>query len=90
VRHHEYKYNAIGSVHISDWSMLTGIREAIRYIVKGDGFVMTGHKRNLRRGKMASSASQPKRGAPRKASHDMSVVYEILGNPNSTKSPDGQ
>ena len=88
VRRHEYKYNAIGSVHISDWSMLMGIRDAIRYIVKGDGFVMTGHKRNLRRGNMKSSASQPKRGAPRKASHDMSVVYGILGNPNGTKSPD--
>lgn len=80
VRRHEYPYNAIGSVHISDWSMLMGIREAIRYIVKGDGFVMTGHKRNLRRGEMKSSGPEPKRGAPRKASHDMSLVYEILGN----------
>jgi len=90
VRRHEYPHNAIGSVHISDWSMLMGIRDAIRYIVKGDGFVMTGHKRNLRRGNMKSSASEPKRGAPRKASHDMSVVYGILGNPNSTKPVDDQ
>jgi Inovirus Gp2 len=90
VRRHEYPYNAIGSVHISDWSMLIGIRDAIRYIVKGDGFVMTGHKRNLRRGKMKSSASQPKRGAPRKPSHDMSLVYGILGNPNKTKPVDDQ
>jgi hypothetical protein len=90
VRRHEYVHNAIGSVHISDWSMLTGIREAIRYIVKGDGFVMTGHKRNLRRGKMQSSASRPKRGAPRKALHDMSLVYGILGEPNTTKPVDDQ
>ena len=88
VRRLDYEYNAIGSVHISDWSMLMGIREAISYIVKGDGFVMTGHKRNLRRGNMKSLASGPKRGAPRKASHDMSLVYRILGNPNGTKSPE--
>lgn len=84
-RRHQYKYNALGSVHLSDLRMLMGIREAIRYIVKGDGFVMTGHKRNLRRGRMTSSSSQPRRGAPRKGSHDMSLVYEILGNPNNTK-----
>ena len=89
-RRHKYPHNAIGSVHISDWSMLMGIREAIRYIVKGDGFVMTGQKRNLRRGNMKSSASEPKRGAPRKASHDMSIVNEILGNPNNTKPVDDQ
>jgi len=90
VLRHEYVHNAIGSVHISDWSMLIGIKKAIRYMVKGDGFVMTGHKRNLRRGKMQSSASRPKRGAPRKASHYMAVVYGILGNPNNTKTVDDQ
>lgn len=81
VRRHEYKYNALGSVHLSDWRMLMGIREAIRYIVKGDGFVMTGHKRNLMRGTMKQSGSQPKRGAPRKMGHDMTFVDEILSNP---------
>lgn len=80
-RRHEYKYNAIGTVHISDWSMLMGIREAIRYIVKGDGFVMTGHKRNLRRGNMKPRVEQARRGAPRKDGHDMSLVHAILGNP---------
>jgi hypothetical protein len=89
-RRHEYKYNAIGNVHISDWRMVMGIREAIRYMVKGDGFVMTGHKRNLRRGKMNSPPSQTKRGAPRKALHNMFVVYDILGKPNNTKAVNGQ
>lgn len=89
-RRHQYKYNALGSVHLSDWRMLMGIREAIRYIVKGDGFVMTGHKRNLRRGNMESSAFQPKRGAPRKASHDMCLVDQILGDLNNIKSLDDE
>lgn len=85
VRRHDYKYNALGSVHISDWRMLLGIREAIRYLVKGDGYVMTGHKRNLMRGNMKKqSGSKSKRGAPRKDGHDMSLVYGILGNPNIT------
>lgn len=78
VRRHEYKYNALGSVHLSDWRMLMGIREAIRYIVKGDGFVMTGHKRNLMRGKMEKHGAQPKRGAPRRDGNDMSLVNRIL------------
>lgn len=78
VRRHEYKYNAIGTVHISNRSMLIGIREAIRYMVKGDGFVMTGHKRNLRRGTMKPRQDQPKRGAPRKGEHDMALVNRIL------------
>jgi len=80
VRRFEYKYNALGSVNVRDLRMLLGIREAIRYLVKGDGFVMTGHKRNLTKGIMPSRRQQPKRGAPRKASNDMSLVNEILGN----------
>ena len=80
VRRHEYEYNALGSVHLSDCRMLMGIREAIRYLVKGDGYVMTGHKRNLMRGTMKQSGSKPKRGAPRKMAHDMTLVNEILGN----------
>ena len=59
-----------------------GIREAIKYMVKGDGYVMTGHKRNLMRGNMKKqSGSKSKRGAPRKLGHDMILVDEILGNP---------
>lgn len=82
VRRHQYKYNALGSVHISNWRMLMGIREAIKYMVKGDGYVMTGHKRNLMRGNMKKqSGSKSKRGAPRKLGHGMSLVDEILGNP---------
>lgn len=82
VRRHQYKYNALGSVHIRNWRMLMGIREAIKYMVKGDGYVMTGHKRNLMRGNMKKqSGSKPKRGAPRKVGHDMILVDEILGNP---------
>lgn len=81
VRRHLYKYNALGSVDISDARMLMGIREAIRYLVKGDGYVMTGHKRNLMRGTMKQAGSQPKRGAPRKPGHGMTLVDEILGNP---------
>lgn len=80
VRRHLFKYNALGSVHISDQWMLMGIREAIRYMVKGDGFVMTGHKRNLWRGNMPPAWQQPKRGAPRRACNDMSLVNEILGD----------
>jgi len=82
VRRHHYKYNALGSVHLSDWRMLMGIKEAIKYLVKGDGHVMTGHKRNLMRGNMKKqSGSKSKRGAPRKVGHDMILVDEILGNP---------
>jgi len=80
VRRHDYEFNALGSVHISDQRMLMGIREAIRYMVKGDGYVMTGYKRNLWRGIMPKADQQPKRGAPRKVGHDMSFVNQILGD----------
>lgn len=83
VRRHHYKYNALGSVHLGDWRMLMGIREAVRYLVKGDGYVMTGHKRNLMRGTLKEHGLQPKRGAPRKEGHDMSLVNYILVNPGS-------
>lgn len=83
-RRHEYRYNGLGSVHISDWKMLMGIRCAIRYMVKGDGYVMTGFRRNLRKGNIPKNQSQPKRGAPRKEGHDMSLVDAILGRPIST------
>jgi len=79
VRRHLFKFNALGSVHISNCRMLMGIRCAIKYMVKGDGFVLTGHKRNLRRGDMQSSLQKPKRGAPRKACSDIKLVNEILG-----------
>ncbi|GLQ87253.1 YagK/YfjJ domain-containing protein [Dyella flagellata] len=81
VRRHEYKYNGLGSVHVTDAKKLIGIKKAIEYMVKGDGYVMTGHKRNLRKGNMPKDQHQPKRGAPRKGGHDMSLVNAILGNP---------
>lgn len=58
-----------------------GIEKAIEYIVKGDGYVMTGFKRSLRKGDMAEDKNHPKRGEPRKVEHDMSLVNAILGNP---------
>ncbi|GGA14207.1 hypothetical protein GCM10011408_39910 [Dyella caseinilytica] len=85
VRRHEYLYNGLGSVHISDWKMLMGIRYAIRYVVKGDGYVMTGFTRNLRKGDTPKDKSQPKRGAPRKDGHDMWLVNAVLGNPMTKK-----
>jgi hypothetical protein len=80
IRRHEYRYNALGSVHVSDWKKLMGIRCAIRYMVKGDGYVMTGFKRNLRKGSITKNQNHPKRGAPRKQEHDMMLVNAILGS----------
>ena len=57
------------------------IREAIRYMVKGDGYVMTGHRRNLMRGKLKKHGLQTKRGAPRRGGTGMSLVNQILGAP---------
>jgi len=80
VREDEYTYNALGLVRISDRKKLLGIREAIRYMVKGDGYLLTGRQRNLWRGVMGKSWSAVKRGAPRKPEHDMTLVEEILGS----------
>lgn len=78
VRRHEYTFNGLGSVHVSDARKLIGIKKAIEYMVKGDGYVMTGFKRNLRKGKMPRDQNQPRRGAPRKDGHDMSLVDKVL------------
>jgi hypothetical protein len=80
VRRHEYQYNGLGSVRLDDTRKLIGIKKAIKYMVKGDGYVMTGSKRNLRKGKMPKDCNQPKRGAPRKEGRDMWLVSAILGN----------
>jgi len=80
VRVNEYTFNALGQVRVGDRHKLYGIREAIRYMVKGDGYVLTGRQRNLWRGVMGKSWSAVKRGAPRKPEHDMALVEEILGS----------
>ena len=76
-RQKEYQFNGLGLVHISDRQKLIGIREALRYITKGDYQLKTGLARNLWRGIMPKQ--KVKRGAPRKAGHDMSLVEKILG-----------
>jgi hypothetical protein len=84
VRRNWYQYNGLGSVHVRDCKKLIGMREAIRYMVKGDGYVMSGYKRNLWRG-IISKDKQPKRGAPRRCVHDMSLVNSVLGNATYAK-----
>jgi hypothetical protein len=79
-RKNEYPFNCLGSVHISDRKMLIGIREAIRYMTKSAFHVTTGYRRNLWRGIMRQSWGAVKRGAPRKAEHDMWLVNKILGD----------
>jgi len=73
-----YHRNGLGMVHSKDVSKLLGIREAIRYLTKSDCQVTTGYKRNLWCGMSRESEASVKRGAPRKAGHDMSAVTEIL------------
>jgi hypothetical protein len=76
VRKDEYEFNGLGLIHLSDRQGLMGIREAIRYITKGDYQLKTEHERNLWRGIMPDVSV--KHGAPRKADHDMTLVREIL------------
>lgn len=73
-----YRFNCLGLVHITDRKMLIGIREAIRYMTKGACYVTTGHPRNLWKGIMPTPCDVVKRGAPRKAESDMSLVNDIL------------
>jgi hypothetical protein len=80
VKANEYTYNALGLVRVGDRLKLYGIREAIRYMVKGDAYILTGRQRNLWRGVTGKSWSAIKRGAPRKPEHDMTLVEEILGS----------
>lgn len=80
VREAEYLFNGLGLVRLDDRRKLLGIREAIRYMMKGDSYVLTGRQRNLWRGVTGKSWSAVKRGAPRKPEHDMALVEEILGS----------
>lgn len=77
-RRDRYRFNCLGTVHISDQKMLLGIREAIKYMTKSDCVVTTGYSRNLWKGLVRRSPPGVKRGAPRKGRHDMSLVDEIL------------
>jgi hypothetical protein len=74
-----HEFNGLGLVHISDREKLMGIRAAIKYMMKGESWMRTGFKRNLWRGRVRWLRSALKRGAPRKAGHDMSLVNAILG-----------
>lgn len=77
-RRRDYPYNCLGLVRLNDWRMLRGLYEAIKYMTKNDCHVETGYDRNLWRGITCASSKVPKRGAPRRANHDLSVVTEIL------------
>ncbi|MGN6228935.1 MAG: hypothetical protein ACTHNM_16035 [Dyella sp.] len=74
----KYEYNALGVVHVSDWTMLTGITVALEYVTKEDCALETGRSRNLRRGILVRFAGSPKLGAPRKAENDLSLVKQVL------------
>lgn len=76
----KYKYNALGVVHISDRSMLTGIWIALAYMTKEDCTLETGRSRNLRRGIIVGLADSPKPGAPRKAENDLSLVKRVFAD----------
>lgn len=78
-RRYDYPLNCLGSVHIRDRKMLMGLREAIRYLTKESCQMRTGFARNLFRSQSSWSKGARKRGAPRKAEHDMTLVNEILG-----------
>jgi hypothetical protein len=78
VRRWQYPLNCLGLVHISDRMMLLGLREAIKYMTKTDCQVQTGYPRNLWKGINRPSKGAAKRGAPRKAQHDLALVNEIL------------
>jgi hypothetical protein len=80
VRRNEHEFNGLGLVHVSDREKLMGIRAMIKYMVKGPSWIRTGSQRNLWRGTIKLMRGEGKRGAPRKAGHDMSLVNEILGH----------
>lgn len=78
-RRWQYPLNCLGLLHISNRMMLLGLREAIRYITKTDCQVLTDYPRDLWKGINRPSRGAVKRGAPRKARHDLALVNEILG-----------
>lgn len=74
----KYKYNALGVVHITNRLMLMGIRIAVTYLTKEDCALETGRLRNLRRGIIHRLDGESKRGAPRKAENDLSLVKQVF------------
>lgn len=94
-RRHEYRFNGLGLVHLSDWRKLIGLRVALRYITKPEYQVKdrvrvkerrTGTKGDIkkRRGrknfrKGLMHHDDVKLGAPRLPGHEMSTVFRILG-----------
>ncbi len=77
-RKDHYTFNGLGLVHISDHEKLLGLREALRYVTKPDFHITTGFTKNFRKGQPPNSKEVTKRGAPRKAEHDMSLVNKVL------------
>ncbi len=79
-RRWEYPMNCLGLLHLSNRMMLLGLYAAIEYMTKSDYQVQTGYKKNLWKGITRVSWNAVKRGAPRKAMHDLALVKEILGD----------
>jgi hypothetical protein len=78
-RRHEYEYNGLGLVHLSDWPKLIGLRLAIQYMTKGNYLIKPKGRgeKNFRRGLVKQVSV--KLGAPRQSDHEMSTVCRILG-----------
>lgn len=78
-RRHEYEYNGLGLVHVSDWQKLIGVCRAIKYMTKSEYLIKIkiAPKKCFRRGNLWPNKT--KRGAPRQSGHDMSTVCRILG-----------
>jgi len=83
VRKDWFKFNGLGLVHISDVRKLIGVREALRYMTKPDFQIATGFTRNFRKGLPYRPEGAAKRGAPRKAEHDMRLMDRFLATPSS-------
>jgi hypothetical protein len=78
-RRHEYEFNGLGLVHMSDWRKLIGLRQAMLYMTKAEYLIKPkGHgEKNFRRGLVKHVGV--KLGAPRQPGHEMSTVLRILG-----------
>lgn len=86
-RKHSYRYNGLGLVHVSDWEKLAGLRIALWYMTKRDTILpMVAAKHRSFWGSM-KSASDVKRGAPRKGGDGMDVVKRMLGGKRSVYPP---
>lgn len=88
VRRHEYKFNGLGLVKISDEGKLRGIRAAIDYLTKRNCVLKTndGKQQIFRRSKPRKTA-RANRGAPRQASDSLALVRRMLGGGRSPHPP---